>query len=154
MDRFIVMLDSELDMVSIEQNGLTAKIYQQVRGTTDFMKYSDEDADAAMKSNLWSAVAYNDDKPVGIVRIVGDGRICFFIKDLIVIPECQGRGIGLLLMKLIFKYLEVVAADHAYVGLMSTVGKEECYEKFGFIRRPNKKFGSGMVMFFDRRKKI
>jgi GNAT superfamily N-acetyltransferase len=141
-------------VISIEQNALTAKIYQQMRGTTNFMEYSDEDVKAAMKGNLWSAVAWYNGSPVGIVRIVGDGRVAFFIKDLVVIPEYQGWGIGRLLMEHIFEYLDTVAADHAYVGLMSTVGKEEFYEKFGFMRRPNKKFGSGMLMFFDRRMKI
>ena len=39
--------------------------------------------------------------------------------------------------------------DHAYVGLMSTPGKEQFYEGLGFIRRPTGGFGSGMVRFVD-----
>jgi GNAT superfamily N-acetyltransferase len=106
--------------------------------------------EAALEGSLFSAVAYCGDKPVGIVRIVGDGRIAFFIKDLVVMPGYQGRGIGRLLMESVFEYLNTAAADRAYIGLMSTVGKEAFYEKLGFVRRPNTEYGSGMFMFFSR----
>jgi GNAT superfamily N-acetyltransferase len=134
----------------IEQNALTAELYRKIRGTAHFVEYQDSDVEAALGGSLFSAVAYSGHKPVGIVRVVGDGRVAFFIKDLVVIPGYQGRGIGRLLMESVFEYLNTAAADRAYIGLMSTPGKEAFYEKLGFVRRPNAEHGSGMLMFFSR----
>ena len=32
---------------------------------------------------------YDDDKPIGMGRIVGDGAVIRYIQDLIIIPEYQ-----------------------------------------------------------------
>ena len=34
-------------------------------------------------------VVFDDKRPIGIARIVGDGRIAFFIKDVVVDPAYQ-----------------------------------------------------------------
>lgn len=46
--------------------------------------------------------------------------------------------------------IKKIGCDHAYIGLMSTSGTENFYERFGFIKRPNGTFGSGMVMFVEK----
>ena len=48
-------------------------------------------------------------------------------------------------------YIEKAGCEGAYIGLMAMPGTEAFYEKFGFIERPNPKFGSGMICI-DRRK--
>ena len=71
-----------------------------------------------------------------------------FLKDVVTIPEYQHKGVGNLMMKSIFAYLDKHAAKQAYVGLMSTPGKEHFYKKYGFIERPSDGLGSGMVIFY------
>ena len=125
--------------------------YIKVRDTTNFVKYSIADTIISLKNSLFCVVVYVNDEPVGTARIVGDGKTAFFLKDIIVVPEYQSNGVGKLLMESIFNYLNDNAADQAYVGLMSTKGKESYYEKFGFIARPNNDFGSGMILFYDKK---
>ena len=48
----------------------------------------------ALDGGLYSVVAYVDGQVAGIGRVVGDGRIAFFIKDLVVLPQYQGDGVG------------------------------------------------------------
>lgn len=74
----------------------------------------------------------------------------FFLKDVMVIPEYRGKKLGDTLIKEVFEYLNTNACDNAYIGLMSTPGTEKFYEKYGFIKRTNSKYGSGMVMIYEK----
>lgn len=138
--------------IRLESNGLTVEIYNKIRETASFIAYEDRDIEYALKHTLYSVVAYDDSTPVGIARIVGDNKLAFFIKDVVAIPEYQHKGVGKLMMDDLFNYIDKHAAEKAYVGLMSTPGKEQFYKKFGFIERPSEGFGSGMVLFYERKK--
>lgn len=132
-------------------NGLTPAIYHSLRDKVRFQSYADYDVAEALKRTLYSVVIYDVDRPVGISRVVGDGKIVFFIKDVVVDPEYQRRGIGKLLMKDLMHYVNQAGCTNAYVGLMCTPGTENFYNEFGFIRRPTEDLGSGMVQFIHTR---
>ena len=53
----------------------------------------------AFTNSLCILGAYDSDKLVGIIRVVGDGLTIVFVQDIIVIPEYQRRGIGTKLLK-------------------------------------------------------
>lgn len=135
--------------VEVRGNALTAEIYEVVRATADFPYYDRADVDVALRGGLYSAVAYVDGHVAGIGRVVGDGRIAFFIKDLVVMPQFQKTGIGAMLLEHLLRYVREHCCRHAYVGLMSTSGAEGFYRKHGFIQRPDGALGSGMVLFVD-----
>ena len=62
----------------------------------------------AYKNSLKILGAYDADKLVGIIRVVGDGYSIVYIQDMIVLPEYQRKGIGtLLLEKILFEYKNV-----------------------------------------------
>lgn len=62
----------------------------------------------AYKHSLKILGAYDADKLVGIIRVVGDGYSMVYIQDIIVLPEYQRKGIGtLLLEKILFEYKNV-----------------------------------------------
>ena len=135
--------------IRIEENGLTPDIYIRLRKKVDFKFYPAEDVEIALKKNLYSVVVYDGDRPIGIGRIVGDDRIVFFIKDIVVDPDYQKRNIGELIMKNILHYVSLNACPGAYVGLMATAGTEDFYRKLGFQVRPNDTMGPGMVQFYN-----
>lgn len=141
-------------MLRKELNGLTPEMYAELRQKVDFQYYSPEDVARALEKTLFSVVIYDDDKPIGIGRIVGDDRIVFFIKDVVVDPDYQKQSIGHSIMSSLMMYLEEKACENAYVGLMATPNTEKFYEKFGFIQRPTKDFGHGMVRFMNKASKI
>lgn len=128
-------------------NGLTPQIYFNLRKKVGFQEYAVTDIAVALKNTLFSVVVYDGERPIGIARIVGDDRIVFFIKDVVVDPEYQRKSVGKILMEAILGYIDNKACANAYVGLMATPYTEEFYEKFGFIRRPCKGLGHGMVKF-------
>lgn len=43
--------------------------------------------------------AYEEDKLIGIIRVVGDGASIVFIQDILVLPKYQHQGIGTALVK-------------------------------------------------------
>lgn len=138
------------DSFSIKENALTAEIYETLRDQAGFVRYSRADARAALEKTLHTAVAFDGKQPVGIARVVGDGRIVFFIKDVVVSPAYQGRQIGSRLMENLLNYIRAKACPHAYVGLMATPGSERFYERLGFQRRPTPLLGAGMVLFVNQ----
>ena len=51
------------------------------------------------KNSLLVLGAYEDDNPLGLIRMVGDGHTIVFIQDILVFPEYQRKGIGTALIK-------------------------------------------------------
>ena len=72
-------------------------IYQAV-GWTNYTNQPQMLAQALTHS-LSIYLACDDEKIVGLVRLIGDGFSSVFVQDLIVLPTYQRQGIGSTLMK-------------------------------------------------------
>jgi len=79
-----------------------------------------------------------------MTRVIGDSGLYFYIQDVIVLPQYQKMGIGILMMKKVMRFLESDISPLTVVGLMASKGKEPFYEKFGFTKRPSERRGHGM----------
>ena len=92
-----------------------------------------------------------DGKAVGMGRIVGDGAIICYVQDLIIRPEVQGEGIGGLILETLKKFViqEGYEGTTMMFDLMCAKGREEFYKKHGFIARPTKDLGPGMIQFIQ-----
>lgn len=90
---------------------------------------------------------YNEDKAVGMARLLGDHAMSYYIKDVAVSPRYQGMGIGRVLVETIESYIQNELEDGWAVSLelISSKGNEEFYRKFGFEERPCEWDGAGMV---------
>lgn len=53
----------------------------------------------AFNNSLTIVGAYEDERLIGIIRVVGDGHSIIYIQDIIVLPEYQRKGIGSLMVK-------------------------------------------------------
>lgn len=133
--------------MKIRENCLTTNDFMSLHKDNKRKIFSDVILKKAFKKNLYDIVIYENDEAIGMGRVLGDGLTVFFIKDIIVREDYRGRGFADIIMKNIMNYIYKNAEKNAYIGLMSTPGKENFYKKFGFIERPNDDYGSGMVMF-------
>lgn len=88
-----------------------------------------------------------EENVIGMARLLGDGGMAFYLKDLVVLPEYQGQGIGKELLEHVQSYIKNELEDgwQTSLELMSAKGKEEFYKKFGFEERPSKCRGAGMM---------
>lgn len=143
---YVVIMNSEF---RTEINGLTPEIYETVRRSVGMPEYQRGDVEIALKNTLFSVVVWEGSRPIGIGRVVGDGRVAFFIKDVATVPDRQGLGVGTAVMHKLMEYIRNAGAENAYVGLMSLKGKEHFYTKFGFHVRPYKNEGSGMTQYLN-----
>ncbi|MDR3311479.1 MAG: GNAT family N-acetyltransferase [Oscillospiraceae bacterium] len=107
-----------------------------------------EQAQAGINGSAYVVAAKDEASVVGTARLLLDGGSAALIKDVIVFPEYQGRGIGRTMMEQLIEYLRsrLKPGWRVLVDLSATPGKEGFYQKFGFAIRPNTNFGNGMVM--------
>ena len=72
-------------------------LYQAV-GWTNYT-HQPEMLEQALPHSLVVYLAFDGEKIVGLIRLVGDGFSSVFVQDLIVLPTYQRQGIGRSLMK-------------------------------------------------------
>jgi len=97
------------------------------------------------KATCYAISIYENDKIVGMGRVVGDGYF-YTIFDVVTLQEYQGKGIGTLIMENILQWFNVLP-DNPTLYLGASKGKENYYEKFGFRSRPNDDVGAGMKYY-------
>jgi GNAT superfamily N-acetyltransferase len=119
----------------------TVEEYQRLRRAVGWGEMTDEGVAAGLPNALFSVVLEHDGEAVGCGRVVGDGGLYFYLQDVIVLPEHQGRGQGAALMDAVMAYLGRACRPGAFVGLMAAVGAEPFYERYGFRRRPDRQPG-------------
>ncbi len=141
-------------MIEIKENTLNVEIYLALRRAVNWKKLSQTQAERALAGSLYTVLAYVDEKPVGMGRIVGDGAVISYIQDLVVLPEYQKMGIGKEVMKKLKQYVESIREENTemMLCLMCAKGREKFYEGLGFIGRPTDTLGPGMIMYLNENK--
>ncbi len=136
-------------MITIQENSLTTVEYLAIRRKVGWKILRKEQAKKALENSLYVVAAYENDTLVGMGRIVGDGAVICYVQDLIVIPESQGNGIGSAILKRLTAYVEELRQEHSemMLCLMCAKGRELFYEKHGFLARPTKQLGPGMIQY-------
>jgi GNAT superfamily N-acetyltransferase len=91
-----------------------------------------EAAETAVPNSLYGVVVTHQEQVVGMGRIVGDGAIFYYLQDIVVLPEHQGKGVGRMLLNHLVNYVKSRAPEKAFCGLFAARGTEAFYEEFGF----------------------
>lgn len=136
-------------MIKITYNTLTAEQWIYLRKSVNWTIHSKENFSIAIKNSLLTITAFYNEEIAGMARLLGDNTLSFFIQDVIVVPQFQGKGIGTLIVNSLLDYINSCAAPHAVVDLMASKGNECFYEKFGFILRDGNKKGRGMEFIIN-----
>jgi ribosomal protein S18 acetylase RimI-like enzyme len=138
----VIGIDSE---IRISEAPLDVQSFIEFRVRCGWGRVSYEVAQASLNAGLVQLSAWQADRMVGFVRVVGDGALYFYIQDMIVLEDLRGRGIGNALMQHLMGILSETVPAGGTISLMSAFGKEAFYEHFGFVCRPNLAFGAGMT---------
>ena len=89
----------------IKHNELTAEefihLWESVWGEGPSL----EQTKLAMDNTLFRVSIFDGNKIVAMARVIGDMGLCYYIKDVIVLPEYQGKGIGRMLIDELLKYI-------------------------------------------------
>lgn len=71
---------------------------------------------------------------VGCALLLGDNASFYYVKDVMVHPDWQGKRVGTVLMHELTRWLEANAPDNAVVGLYTGENLVPFYKQFGFSR--------------------
>lgn len=125
----------------IEERKIAVSEYQALRSSTNWDQVEDEVVKLALESDLYSICVLDNEKIVGIGRVIGDGSIYFYIQDVIVLPAYQEKGIGKTIMTNIETYLSKKTNHNSFVGLMAAEGVIDFYVQFDYEERPDNRPG-------------
>ena len=139
-------------MIRFVEDMKDVDVYLELRNKVGWLCLKREQAELALNNSLKVITVYDDDKPIGRGRIVGDMAVISYIQDLIVIPEYQGKSIGSNLIDRLISYVDSITIDGSrmMLCLMCAKGREKFYEKHGFTARPTKNLGPGMIQYIRK----
>jgi ribosomal protein S18 acetylase RimI-like enzyme len=120
---------------TIEHRMPTVREFQELRSCTGWSPLSDAVVEKALKNSLYGVCVAVNNTVIGSGRVIGDGAAYFYIQDVIVLPEFRKMGAANLIMSHIEDYLEKVAAENAFIGLMAAIGTYGFYQKYGYQPR-------------------
>ena len=128
---------------------MTPEEYNALRVSVDWREITPEQAKRGLENTTFLVVARDDEKIVGMGRVLFDYGYTAYIGDVIVHPEYQGQGIGTHIVKsLLDQTMDAACEGERIMFILGAAkGKEQFYEKFGFKMRPNEYSGHGMSMY-------
>ena len=131
--------------------GITPEEYMEMRKVVGWGLFPLEQAEQGLKNTFILICLRNDGKPIGVGRAVSDHGYVVYIADVIVHPEYQGQGLGRVIMEELLKRIKesLKPGYKVMISLLAAKGKEEFYNKFGFVSRPNDDFGCGMHQWYQ-----
>ena len=136
-------------MITLKENTISVEDYLTIRSEVGWNVLSHSQAKKALENSLYVVGAYDDGNLVGMGRIVGDGAVICYIQDLIVTPVYQKNGVGSLMIQELIRFVDGIREKDSQMMLclMCAKGREQFYEKHGFLARPTDNLGPGMIQY-------
>ena len=139
--------------MQIVENKLDVDLFYTLYTSVGWKAPSKQQMETALKNTLTTFVVYDEnERPIGMARLLGDCAITFYIKDFLVIPQLQKQGVGRFLLEHIQQHIRNQLQEGWTVSLelISASEKEGFYEQLGFEKRPSEAEGAGMVKFIHK----
>lgn len=120
--------------LTVKYNELTAEQFIELWETVWGDGPSLAQTKLAMQHTLFRVSIWDADRIVAMARMLGDMGLNYYIKDVVVRPEYQGKGIGRMLINELIKFVNDngVRGTDIFVELCAVPDKVPFYEKFGF----------------------
>lgn len=124
----------KLDSLTVKRNELTAEEYIDLWNSVWDGAPSLEQTRLALEHTLFRVSIYDGGKPIAMARMIGDMGICYYIKDVVVRPEYQKKGVGRMLINELLQFVNEngIEGSSIFVELCAMPDKMPFYEKLGF----------------------
>lgn len=118
----------------VKYNELTAEEFISLWESVWDSPPSLEQTELAMKNTLFRVSIYDNSKVIAMARMIGDMGLNYYIKDVVVRPEYQRKGLGRLLIGELMKFIgeNGVSGTDIFVELCAMPEKIPFYQKLGF----------------------
>lgn len=136
---------------TIRDNQLQADDFIRLFASVGWGELPPDRVETALANSYATFSVQSGNKTVAMARLLGDGAMSFFLKDLVVKPEFQGSGIGSALLAHIEEYISfrLKPGWKGYLQLVSAKGKELFYQKQGYATHPHEHSGPGMSKWIE-----
>ena len=123
-----------MKQLTVKQNELTAEEFILLWETVWGKGPTLEQTRLAMEHTLFRVSVFDRNNIIAMARVIGDMGLDYYIKDVIVRPEYQGKGVGRLLIGEILRFINDngINGTDIFVELCAMPDKIPFYEKFGF----------------------
>ena len=91
--------------MEVRINTLTPELFLDLYTSVGWEAPCIGQVEKALSNTIATFTAYDKKQPVGMVRLIGDGGMSFYIKDFVVIPDYQAMGVGTLLIECLENYI-------------------------------------------------
>ncbi|MFL9649253.1 MULTISPECIES: GNAT family N-acetyltransferase [unclassified Exiguobacterium] len=118
--------------VEVRNETPTPEEHQRLRVIAGMPKRSDSGTVKGLANTLYGVCLYKDEHMVGMGRVVGDGGMVFHLVDIVVDPECQGLGLGKLIVAQLMDWILQEADETAIISLIADIPADGLYRQFGF----------------------
>ena len=137
----------QTNFITVREDVIEPEEFNDLRASVGWEKHRVEDIRVALLNSSFIVIAREKDgRAIGMGRVIGDLGINYYIRDVIVVPQFQCRGLGRRIMDELMRFIKARCPKSAFVGLMAAKGKEGFYRKYGFIERPCTSYGAGMCL--------
>ena len=92
-------------MLTLKYNELTAEEFISLWESVWDGAPTFEQVELGLRHTLFRVSVWDDDKVVAMARMNGDLGLDYYIKDVVVRPEYQGRGIGRMMINALLKFI-------------------------------------------------
>ena len=123
-----------MNNLEIKHSKLTAEefiyLWESVWGNAP----TKEQIELALTHSIYVVSVYDRGKVAAMARMIGDMGLCYYIKDVVVHPDYQKKGIGRLLINELLNFIKSngISGTEIFVELCTMPDKIPFYEKFGF----------------------
>ena len=123
-----------MNELTVQYNTLTAEEFISLWESVWDGAPTFEQVKLGLEHTLFRVSVWDGDKVVAMARMIGDLGLDYYIKDVVVRPEYQGRGIGRRMINELLKFINDngVPGTEIFVELCAMPDKIPFYEKFGF----------------------
>jgi GNAT superfamily N-acetyltransferase len=138
-------------VIKIKENVLTTSEFNFLCSSVGWIAPVEKQTAKALENTLSTFSVFYDDTLVGMGRLLGDYAMSYYVKDVAILPEYQGKGICKKLMEHMLAYVKTQLPPgwRVIFELISSKGKEGFYSKLGFEERPSDDNGAGMFMMIE-----
>lgn len=123
-----------MNSFTIKHNELTAEEFIYLWNSVWNGAPQPEQTAIALEHSIFRVSVFDGDRIIAMSRMIGDLGLNYYIKDVIVHPDYQGRGVGRLLIGELMSFIKQngVPGTAITVELCAMPDKMPFYEKYGF----------------------
>jgi GNAT superfamily N-acetyltransferase len=121
-----------MNTILLLEEPIPPQTYQALRVACGLSAKTDEACEIGLKNSLYSLLLKENERIIGMGRVIGDGGCFCQVVDICVLPEYQGKGLGKLIMQRITNFIKNQLPTSCYTSLIADGNASYLYEQFGF----------------------